>query len=119
VLFVDARKMGRKISRTQIEFSAAEVERIVSTYRAWRGAPGKKYVDESGFCTTVTLKEIEEHSFSLSPGRYVEAPESEEDEIEFEEKMAGLVDRLADELTASRQLEGDVRDALGTIGYEY
>ena len=37
VLFIDARSLGHKISRTQIEFTDEEIERIVSTYHAWRG----------------------------------------------------------------------------------
>src|SRR6266487_3650933 len=35
-LFVDARAMGSKISRTQIDLSPEEIERIARTYHAWR-----------------------------------------------------------------------------------
>jgi type I restriction enzyme M protein len=118
VLFIDARQLGHKISRTQIEFSEDEIQRIVDTYHAWRGTTAGKYGDEKGFCASVPLEEIEKHGFALTPGRYVGAPESEEDEIEFEEKMAGLVDRLAAELAESKRLTGEVRKALGAIGYE-
>ena len=37
VLFIDARHLGQKISRTQIEFTEDEVKRIANTYRSWRG----------------------------------------------------------------------------------
>ena len=66
----------------------------------------------------MTLDEIEKHGFALTPGRYVGAPESEEDEIEFEERMAELVDRLADEMAESERLTGEVKKALGRVGYE-
>ncbi|MEX2447714.1 MAG: class I SAM-dependent DNA methyltransferase [Solirubrobacterales bacterium] len=118
VLFIDARQMGQRISRTQIEFGDKEIARITETYRSWRGTITEKYEDELGFCASVTLEEIEKHGFALTPGRYVGAPESEEDEIEFEERMAGLVDRLADELAESERLTGEVKAALGSIGYE-
>jgi len=118
MLFIDGRQMGQKISRTQIEFSDKEIARITETYHAWRGTIDGKYEDEKGFCASITLDEIEKHDFALSPGRYVGAPESEEDEIEFEEKMAGLVDRLADELAESKRLTGEVKKALGSVGYE-
>jgi type I restriction enzyme M protein len=118
VLFIDARQMGQKISRTQIEFSETEIRQIVDTYHAWRGAEGEQYDDEVGFCASVTLDEIEKHGYALTPGRYVGAPESEEDEIEFEEKMAGLVDRLSDELAESERLAGEVKQALESIGYD-
>lgn len=117
VLFLDVRQMGQKISRTQIEFSPKEIQRIAGTYHAWRGTTGEKYEDEKGFCASVALEEIEKHEFALTPGRFVGAPESEEDEIEFEEKMAGLVDRLADELAESERLTVEVKRALGSMGY--
>jgi type I restriction enzyme M protein len=118
VLFIDARQMGRKISRTQIEFTAEEIGRMAGTYHAWRGTEGGEYDDVKGFCATTTLKDIEKHDFALTPGRYVGAPESEEDEIDFEERMAGLVDRLADELGESERLTGQVKKALGAAGYD-
>jgi type I restriction enzyme M protein len=118
VLFIDARQLGNKISRTQIEFSEDEIQRMTDTYHAWRGTTDGEYEDQKGFCASVALDEIAKHGFALTPGRYVGAPESEEDEIEFEEKMAGLVDQLADELAQSKRLTAEVRKALGSIGYE-
>ena len=37
MLFIDARQLGQKISRTQIELTDREIERIAATYHAWRG----------------------------------------------------------------------------------
>lgn len=118
VLFIDARRMGQAISRTQIEFTEEEIQRITETYHAWRGTTKGTYEDQDGFCASATLDEIEKHGFSLTPGRYVGAPESEEDEIEFEERMSDLADRLADELAESERLTADVKKALGAVGYE-
>jgi type I restriction enzyme M protein len=117
-LFIDARQMGRKISRTQIELSAEEVERIAVAYHTWRGTEGGTYGDEPGFCKSAATDEIKAARFTLSPGRYVGAPESEEDEIAFAERMATLVDRLAEELAANEQLAVEVRAALARVGYE-
>jgi type I restriction enzyme M protein len=117
-LLVDARQMGSKISRTQIELSEAEIERIASTYHAWRGTTDDDYNDEPGFCRGSDLKEIEAAGFTLSPGRYVGAPESEEDEVAFEERMATLVDKLAGEMAENERLAVEVKLALGRMGYE-
>jgi len=117
-LFIDARQMGSKISRTQIELGAEEIERITSTYRRWRGTEDGDYADQAGFCNNPTLAEIEAAGFTLSPGRYVGAPESEEDEIAFEERMATLVDRLSQEMAENERLALDVKNALGRVGYE-
>ena len=118
-LFIDARQMGRKISRTQIELSPEEIDHIASVYHAWRGQPeAGDYQDVPGFCRSATLAESEAAGLSLSPGRYVGAPESEEDQVAFEERMALLVDQLADEMELNERLAHDVRDALMRVGYE-
>jgi type I restriction enzyme M protein len=117
-LFIDARQMGSKISRTQIELTEQEIQRIASTYHAWRGTTGADYNDEPGFCRGSDLQEIEAAGFTLSPGRYVGAPESEEDEVAFEERMATLVDHLAEEMAQNERLAREVKQALARIGYE-
>ena len=110
--------MGRKISRTQIELTDDEITRIADTYHTWRGTTDTQHADEPGFCKSATLADIEAAGFTLSPGRYVGAPESEEDEIAFEERMATLVDRLADNMAENERLAREVRSALARVGYE-
>jgi type I restriction enzyme M protein len=116
-LFIDARQMGRKISRTQIELAEEEVEKVASTYHKWRGTTEEDYADIPGFCKGSDLKEIEAVGFTLSPGRYVGAPESEEDEIAFEERMSTLIEQLADEMAENKRLAAQVNVALTNIGY--
>jgi type I restriction enzyme M protein len=118
ILFLDARPLGRKISRTQIELTGQEIERIAGTYHAWRGTTEVAYTDEGGFSKSATLADVEAAGFTLSPGRYVGALESEEDEIAFEERMATLVDQLADEMAENARLADVVRGALARVGYE-
>jgi type I restriction enzyme M protein len=117
-LFIDARQMGRKITRTQIELTDEEIEKIASTYHSWRGTTGEDYNDVAGFCKGSDLNEIEAGGYALSPGRYVGAPESEEDEVAFEEKMATLVDKLAEEMAENERLASEVKSALAQVGYE-
>jgi type I restriction enzyme M protein len=117
-LFIDARQMGSKISRTQIELTGAEIDQIASTYHAWRGSTEVDYQDVPGFGKGSDLQEIEAAGFTLSPGRYVGAPESAEDEVAFDERMATLVDKLAEEIAESERLAQEVKQALATIGYD-
>jgi type I restriction enzyme M protein len=117
-LFIDARQMGEKIRRTQIELTDEELTRITSAYHNWRGTTGHDYIDVLGFTYSATLGEIESAGFTLSPGRYVGASEAEEDTVAFEERMATLVERLADEMTVNAQLSGEVESALFRLGYE-
>jgi type I restriction enzyme M protein len=116
-LFIDARQMGSKISRTQIELTREQIHRIASTYHAWRGTTDSDYRDELGFCRGSDLEEIEAAGFTLSPGRYVGAPESEEDEVAFEERMATLVDQLGEEMAENERLAAEVKRALDRVGY--
>jgi type I restriction enzyme M protein len=118
ILFLDARGMGRKISRTQIELTDEEIERLASTYHRWRGTEQPEYQDESGFSKSAVLEEVEAAGLTLSPGRYVGAPESEEDEIAFEERMATLIDQLADEMDRNERLAKAVKSSLSQSGYE-
>jgi type I restriction enzyme M protein len=119
VLFIDARHMGRPISRKQIELTEDETTRVAACYHSWRGeSEAGEYVDEPGFCYSAKFNEIEEHAFALSPGRYVGAPEEEEDEVAFEERMAELTDALAADLGEAERLTNEVRRAMGAVGYE-
>ena len=117
-LFIDARQFGHKISRTQIELSENEIHRIADTYQAWRGKAEADFAEIPGFCISATLPEVEATGFSLSPGRYVGAPEEKEDLIAFEERMASLVERLAEQLTENERLTSEVTDALRAVGHE-
>ena len=117
-LFIDARTMGEKISRTQIELSETEIDRLVGTYAAWRGQEdADDYADELGYCASADLPTMEAQGFTLSPGRYVGAPEEEEDEVAFEERMATLVETLGDEMANNSRLAVEVKEQLAKVGY--
>ena len=116
VLFIDARKMGTAISRTQIEFSEEEIRQIGDTFRGWCNGG---YEDVAGFCKSTSREEIAKSGDSLSPGRYIgtEEIESESDE-DFNTRMLSLTGQLSEQLTESRQLEEQISKQLKGIGYE-
>ena len=124
-LFIDARKMGTLIDRVHRELSDDDIERIVSTYHAWRQAvpatksPAAAYADVPGFCKSATTDEIAAHGHVLTPGRYVGAEEVEEDGEPFEEKMTRLVAELHSQFAESARLEKAIRANLGGLGYEW
>jgi type I restriction enzyme M protein len=116
-LFIDARHMGKKINRTQIELTDEELAQITDAYRDWRGTTGGEYTDLSGFSYSASLAEIDHAGYTLSPGRFVGAPESEEDEVLFEERMAELLDRLSTEMADNQRLDAMIREALEQVGF--
>ena len=118
VLFVDARKLGTMISRSQSELTDAVIERIGGTVAAWRGKP-QDYQDIPGFCKSVKLAEIAEHGHVLTPGRYVGAEEVEDDDEVFAEKMQKLTEKLGEQMAKGMELDQLIRKKLGSLGYEF
>ena len=91
VLFIDARKLGKMVTKTVREFSDADIELIAETYHAWRGEqPSPGYTDTPGFSASVTLEQIRSSGFVLTPGTYVGTQAVEEDSELPEEKVIRL-----------------------------
>jgi type I restriction enzyme M protein len=116
VLFIDARKLGTAISRTQIEFSDEEIARISTTFNNWCNG---KYGDVDGLCKSVTREVIAKNGDSLSPSSYIgtEEVESENDE-DFASKMQNLAAQLSEQLKESHRLEELISKQLKGLGYD-
>lgn len=133
VLFIDARKLGTMIDRVHRELTDEDIRKIVDTYHAWRAkrdvaeahAPQPlveerqlpAYEDIPGFCKSVTLDEIRLQNYVLTPGRYVGAAETEEDDEPFEEKMTCLIEQLRQQLEESARLDKTIWAIVEEIGY--
>ena len=85
----------------------SDLGRIVYAFRQWRGEPapgwwveaqhGKwAYSDIPGSCKANTIAGIAKHGFVLTPGRYVGAPEQEDDGEPFTKKYPRLLGELED-----------------------
>lgn len=122
VLFIDARKAASgRISRTQVELTDTDIQRISQTYHRWRGsdfADGNDYIDEPGYSYSASLSEIEKGDFALTPGRYVGAEVVEDDDEAFSEKMRELTERLSEQMAKGAELDQLIRQKLGGLGYE-
>jgi type I restriction enzyme M protein len=116
-LFIDARKLGVLIDRVHRELTAEEINRIGDTYHAWRAGKGN-YADIAGFCKSATLEEIRGHGYVLTPGRYVGAEETQEDDEPFVEKMERLTQVLQGQFAESARLEAEIKLNLRGLGYE-
>jgi type I restriction enzyme M protein len=105
-LFIDARKLGGMIDRTQRELTDADVARIANTYHAWRGDPDAgKYEDVAGFCFAAKREDIEQHGVVLTPGRYVGAEEVEASEEPMAQRVKHLIQTLRTQFAESARLE--------------
>lgn len=121
ILFIDARAMGEMVDRTERVLTEADLAKIASAYHAWRGTASAReakltYEDEAGFCFTADLETIRVHEYALTPGRYVGASESEEEDAEaVTERIAKLTDELYGLFEKSDELAKTVRAQLGRV----
>ncbi|WP_327284648.1 class I SAM-dependent DNA methyltransferase [Streptomyces sp. NBC_01205] len=118
LLFIDASGLGRMVDRTLRELSATDIERVASTFRAWRGVEGATaYENVPGFCRSASLEEVQGNDFTLTPGRYVGAAEAVEDPDA--ESAEARVERLTKELFVhfeeAGRLEAAVREQVGRL----
>ena len=116
VLFIDARKLGTPISRTQIEFSDEEITKIAGTFDSWANGD---YEDVDGFCKSALRDEISSNSDSLSAGRYIgtETDEKESDE-DYNTRMSTLTGELSSLISQSERLNESLTKSLKALGYE-
>jgi type I restriction enzyme M protein len=92
ILFIDARELGKMRTRAQKILTNDNIKYIASTIKSWK--KGTNYKDIDGFCRSVSLSEIEENDFVLTPGRYVGFLDPEEDQIDLNKKISQLKDEL-------------------------
>ena len=113
MLFIDARKLGTLVDRTRKEFGHEDIASIANAYHAWRGEKNAgPYEDKPGFCMAATLEEIRTHNHVLTPGRYVGAPDIEDDDLPFEERFAALRAKLEGQFTEANKLTASIRAKL-------
>ena len=114
-LFIDARKLGTMVTRKLRELTDEDIKRIADTYNAFVDGTLK---DEKGFCAVVTTQDIAKQDYILTPGRYVGIEEQEDDGEPFEEKMGRLTSELSELFAKSHELEAEIKERLGAIGYD-
>ena len=102
ILMVDARNVFRKVSTTINDFSEDQLEGLTAIVKLYRGekptinkkntwfnerfADGK-YTDIEGLCKIVTLDEVKDNDYSLTPGRYVGVSSVEDDGVDFKSRL--------------------------------
>jgi len=115
ILFIDARKLGTLIpgSRKQKQFSEEEVERIAAVYREYKrkGRPA----EQAGFAKVATLDDVRGHRYALTPGLYVGAAESDDEDEPFEDRFPRLVGQLESQVNQSSRLAESIMASLRTV----
>ena len=123
VLFIDARNLGHMVDRAERALSDDDIASIAGTFHAWRGIDSEAaaqacpegYADVPGFCASVALADIKAADYALTPGRYVGAPELEDDGEPIAEKLERLQGELFAQFAESERLAAVVREQLGRV----
>jgi type I restriction enzyme M protein len=115
VLFIDGRRLGTLIagSRKQKELSLDDIEKIASCYRTFRrvGAPDTM----SGFVRAVSVDEVRKQNYVLAAGRYVGAPDDDEEAEAFETRFPRLVTVLRQQLEQGAGLRTQILSQLERV----
>ncbi len=114
-VFIDARNMGTMVTRALRELMAEDIQKIASTFDAYRAGTLE---NEAGFCAVKTLADIQAQDYILTPGRYVGIAEQEDDGEPFEEKMQRLTTELSELFAESHRLEEEIKKQLGSVGFK-
>jgi type I restriction enzyme M protein len=119
ILFIDARELGSMMSRSQKEFTDADIAHIAGAYHNWRSNNEySEYANVAGFCKAINIQEIRKKNYVLTPGRYVDFKEEEEEGEAFDSKVRRLTTELKDQITKAGMLDEQIRQNLTKIGYE-
>ena len=114
-LFLDARKLGTMVTRKLRELTDKDIKKLSDAYNAYADGTLEEV---KGFSAVATIQEIAQQDYILTPGRYVGIEEQEEDGEPFQEKMERLTRELSQLFEQSHQLEQEIREKLGGIGFE-
>ena len=118
VLFLDLRKWGEPFEKKYIQFSNEHIQDIAKTYHTWQQTIAEtEYENVPEYCYSASLDEIRAKDYSLVPSKYIEFVNRDEN-IDFDEKMAGLQAEFTDLLKAEEASKAELLSVFRELGYE-
>lgn len=110
VLFINADEMGTLISRKIRVLEASDINKIVKAYKDFTSG---NLEDIPGFCKGASYDEIKSKDYSLNPGRYVGADESNKmTQEEIQEELRKTTVELLELMKEGKELEDKVKEIL-------
>ena len=95
--------------------SLGDIDYLAKTFENFQNGV---LVEKKGFCSIASIEDIKQKDYILTPSLYVGVEDLLEDGEPFDEKMTRLTSALSDMFKKSRELEVEISDKLGTIGYK-
>ncbi|HRH35637.1 MAG TPA: N-6 DNA methylase, partial [Catalimonadaceae bacterium] len=120
ILFMDLRELGEPFEKKYTQFSAADIEKISTTYHNWQTAPANEFTSERfnipEFCYAATIEEVAAKDFSLVPSKYI-AFVNRDENIDFDEKMESLRTEFARLLKEEESSRAGLLKVFKELGY--
>ena len=117
VLFINAKKMFKPISRRQVIFTDEHIAKMVEKFRLFEAGEDEEKINEVGFAKVATIEDIKKNGYVLTPGRYV-GIKIEDDGIPFEKKMEEYSKELSKLLAEEEKLTEKVKEVFNALGFE-
>ncbi len=118
ILFMDLRQEGIPLEKKYIQFDEEIIGKIANTFHTWQQTKAtNEYEDVAEYCYSAHKDEIAKKDFSLVPSKYIEFINRDEN-IDFDEKMAGLQAEFSDLLKAEKTSKSDLLDVFKELGYD-
>ena len=109
ILFIDASNLGSMEERVLRVLSDKDISAISMAISSWRD--GNHYADQVGFVRSVSIAEIEQNNFNLTPSRYVGFADTNP-HLDLEHEIQELGSRYNDLIAEGAVLDGQILDIL-------
>jgi len=118
VLFMDLRQIGEPFEKKYTQFPDEHIQEIAKTYHTWQQTiADTEYENVPEYCYSANIDEIRAKDYSLVPSKYIEFVNRDEN-IDFDEKMAGLQAEFTDLLKAEENSKNELLNVFRELGYE-
>ena len=115
ILMIDAQNMGELIegSKKNKYISDENLKKLQSIYMEFNSL---KEIDIPGLAKSVSLEEVKNNDYLLSPGRYISIPEEDKkDPEQIKKELNESIDELLKLMDESKELEKQVFEAIKKI----
>ncbi len=117
VLFINAKKMFKEISRRQVVFTEEHIQKILEKFEIFEKNESEEKIKEIGFAKVATIEEIKKNGYVLTPARYV-GIKLDEDEKPFEEKIKKYSEEILKLLNEEEKLTKNVKEVFKSLGFK-
>jgi len=115
VLLIDARKKGFLVEKTQRVLTENEIELIRDTYHNWKTS-NNVYEDFPGLCKSVSIDEVSQNDFNLSPNKYIELDTELNVKIDFPGKISHLIKNIRSDQEMRLSFEHEIQSSFEILG---